>query len=107
MYEIVENNLTASVFLTDDQQQSEEQPKKSFWGRLKKGKKSKRYDNASLEVYYKMILTILLHIYSLLRLGYNLLFNKMIKKKTIVQLFPLLLRHKPAIENPKIRERFE
>ena len=87
MYEIVENNLTASVFLTDDQQQSEEQPKKSFWGRLKKGKKSKRYDNASLEVYYKMILTILLHIYSLLRLGYNLLFNKMIKKRQLSNCF--------------------
>ena len=86
-YEIVENNLTASVFLTDDQQQSEEQPKKSFWGLLKKGKKSKRYGNASLEVYYKMILTILMHIYSLLRLGYNLLFNKMIKKRQLSNCF--------------------
>ena len=87
MYEIVENNLTASVFLTDDQQQSEEQPKKSFWGRLKKGKKSKRYGNASLEVYNRMILMILPHIYSLLKLGYNLLFNKMIKKRQLSNCF--------------------
>lgn len=44
--------------------------------------------------------------YLSLKLGYNLLFKK-IKKKQIVQLLALLLRHKPAIENPKIRVTFE
>ena len=100
MYEIVENNLTASVFLTDDQQQSEEQPKKSFWGRLKKGNKSKRYGNASLEVYYRMILMILLHIYSLLRLGYNLLFNKMIKKDNC-PIVSIIVKTQTSYRKPK------
>lgn len=38
-------------------------------------RKKKRYGNASLEVYCKMILMIVLHIYSLMKLGYNLSFK--------------------------------
>ena len=42
-----------------------------------------------------------------MKLSNNLVFNEIMKKKKekgIVQLFPIFLRHKPALENPKISQ---
>ena len=43
-----------------------------------------------------------------MKLSNNLVFNEIMKKKKkekgIVQLFPIFLKHKPALENPKISQ---